>query len=99
MTIWGSVLHDYGYEAEGEAVVKFSFAGIEKTILINDDSPTIFEISPGESRYAGSAKEWRVTVPAMKASAEPKTLKVAFLIDGEVAGESARPRHHGNLLT
>jgi sialate O-acetylesterase len=87
ITIWGSVLHDYGYEAEGEAVIKFSFAGIEKTIPVNDDSPNIVEIAPGDSRYSGSAKEWRVTVPPMKASAEPKTLKVTFLIDGEVAHE------------
>ena len=87
ITFWGSVLHDYGYEAKGEAVIKFSFAGIEKTIPVKDDSPNIVELAPGESRYPGSAKEWRVTVPPMKASAEPKTLKVTFLIDGEVAHE------------
>jgi len=32
-------------------------------------------------------REWQVTVPAMEASAEPKTLKVAFEIDGELAHE------------
>lgn len=30
-------------------------------------------------------KEWQVIVPAMPASAEPKTLKVTFTIDGETA--------------
>ncbi len=86
ITIWGSVLHDYGHEAEGEAVIKFSFAGVEKTIPVNADSPNIFQLGPGQSR-SSRGKEWRVTVPPMKASAEPKTLKVAFLIDGEVAHE------------
>jgi sialate O-acetylesterase len=32
-------------------------------------------------------KEWQVIVPPMKASAEPKTLKVTFTIDGELAHE------------
>ena len=32
-------------------------------------------------------KEWQVTLPPMKASAEPKTLKVTFTIDGELAHE------------
>jgi sialate O-acetylesterase len=87
ITIWGSVLHDYGYEAMGEAVIKFSFAGIEKTIPVTADSPHIVELAPGQSRYSIAAKEWRVTVPPMEASAEPKILKVTFLIDGEVAHE------------
>ncbi len=32
-------------------------------------------------------KEWQVTVPAMEASAEPKTLKVTFTIDGALVHE------------
>jgi len=32
-------------------------------------------------------KEWQVVVPPMKASAEPKTLKVTFTIDGELVHE------------
>jgi len=68
--VWGSAIHDWGYEAEGDAVIKFSFAGIEKTIVV----------VPG-------MREWRVTVPAMKASAEPKTLRVTFEIDGELVHE------------
>ena len=71
VTFWGSAVHDWGYEAKGKAVIKFSFAGIEKTI----------PVTPG-------MREWRVTVPAMQASADPKTLKVVFEIDGEVAHES-----------
>ena len=70
VTIWGSAIHNWGYEAKGKAVIKFSFAGIEKTM----------PVVPG-------MREWKVTVPAMKASAEPKTLKVAFEIDGELAHE------------
>lgn len=31
--------------------------------------------------------EWQVTVPPMKASAEPKTIKVSFTIDGELVHE------------
>jgi len=34
VTIWGSAVHDWGYEAKGEAVIKFKFAGIEKTIPV-----------------------------------------------------------------
>lgn len=70
VTIWGSAVHDWRGEADGEAVIKFSFAGVEKTI----------PVMPG-------MKEWQVVVPAMKASAEPKTLRVTFSIDGEVVHE------------
>ena len=85
ITIWGSAAHDYGYEAEGEAVIQFRFAGLEKTIPVNNN-PEIVTLGPGQSR-GNRWKEWRVTVPPMKASAEPKTLKVTFLIDGEIAHE------------
>ncbi|MFT5107253.1 MAG: sialate O-acetylesterase [Pseudoalteromonas tetraodonis] len=70
VTIWGSAVHDWGHEAKGKAVVKFSFAGTQKAI----------PIIPG-------MREWQVTLPAMEASAEPKTLKVRFEIDGELAHE------------
>lgn len=70
VTIWGSAVHDWGYEAKGKAEIRFSFAGIEKTI----------PVTPG-------MKEWQVVVPPMPASAESKTLKVAFTIDGEIAHE------------
>ncbi|MHC4252857.1 MAG: hypothetical protein ACYS9X_27380, partial [Planctomycetota bacterium] len=70
ITFWGSAVHDWGYEAKGEAAIKFSFAGIEKTI----------PVGPG-------MKKWRHTVPAMEAGAEPKTLRVALEIDGELAHE------------
>ena len=83
ITIWGSASHDFGHEAEGDAVIQFSFAGIEKTISVKDD-PSIITLGAGETR-GNTWKEWRVTVPPMEASAEPKTLKVTFLIDGEIA--------------
>jgi hypothetical protein len=87
ITFWGSVYHDYGTPAEGNAEVKFSFDGVEKTIPVKDGSPNIRDIPPGETRYPHSAKDWFVTLPPMKASTEPKTLKVQFLINGELAHE------------
>ncbi len=83
ITFWGSAVHDHGYEAEGEAVIQFSFAGINETINVRSD-PRIVDLRPGQCRFA-SGKDWRLTVPPMEASAEPKTLTVTFLIDGEVA--------------
>ena len=70
VTLWGSAIHDWGYEAKGKAEVHFSFAGTEKTI----------PVTPG-------MREWSVTVPAMKATTAPQTLKVRFTIDGELAHE------------
>ncbi len=70
ITFWGSAIHDWGYEAKGKAVIKFSFNGIEKTVPVT-----------------AGMREWQVVVPAMPASAEPKTLKVTFEIDGEPARE------------
>jgi sialate O-acetylesterase len=86
VTIWGSVCHDYGFEPEGEAVIEFSFAGVRKTIPVAE-GPSIVEIGPTQSRSIGGGKEWRVTLPPMKPSAEPKTLKVTFRLNGEVAHE------------
>jgi sialate O-acetylesterase len=77
VTFWGSAVHDWGYEAKGKAVIKFSFAGIEKTV----------PVTPG-------MREWRVTVGPMEASADPKTLKVVFEIDGQVAHE----REYKNIV-
>jgi sialate O-acetylesterase len=34
VTFWGSAVHNEGYEAKGKAEIKFSFAGIEKTIPV-----------------------------------------------------------------
>ena len=42
VTIWGSAIHDWGYEAKGKAEIKFSFAGIE-------------EDHPGHPRHEGMA--------------------------------------------
>ena len=41
VTIWGSAVHDWGYEADGDAVIKFSFDNIKKTI----------PVKPGMSRW------------------------------------------------
>lgn len=71
VTIWGSAIHDFGYEAKGKAEIHFSFAGTEKT----------FPVTPG-------MLEWSVTLPPMKASSEPKVLKVTFTINGELAHDS-----------
>ena len=68
LTFWGSTQHDHGYDAEGKAEIRFSFAGIEKTIQIRDGAPEVFELAPGQSRFPG-AKEWRLTLPPMAASA------------------------------
>lgn len=70
LKIWGSAIHNWGYEAEGEAVIKFSFGGLKKTI----------PVTPG-------MKEWQVILPPMKASTEPRTLRVRFEIDGELVHE------------
>ncbi|NNJ87460.1 MAG: hypothetical protein HKP20_09855 [Akkermansiaceae bacterium] len=70
VTIWGSAVHPWRQKNDGKAVIKFSFAGVEKTM----------DVTPG-------MKEWQVTVPPMKASAEPKTLKVTFSIDGKLIHE------------
>jgi sialate O-acetylesterase len=34
VTFWGSTIHPFGYEEKGKAEIKFSFAGIEKTIPV-----------------------------------------------------------------
>lgn len=73
LTIWGSAVHDWGYETKGKAEIKFSFAGVEKIIPVTS-----------------GMKEWQVVMPPMPASAEPKTLKVTFTIDGEIAHERIR---------
>ena len=73
VTIWGSTLPAAPWSdkpVDGKAEIKFSFAGVEKTI----------PVTPG-------MKEWQVTMPPQKANAEPKTLKVTFLVNGELAHE------------
>ncbi len=67
ITISGATVLEYGAEAPGEKVIKFSFAGVEKTIPVTADM-----------------KEWSVTLPAMPASKEPKTMQVTMTIKDEV---------------
>lgn len=70
VTLWGSAVHDWGFDAEGEAVIHFHFDGIEKTIPV-----------------VKGMKQWQVTLPAMDASDQPRTLKVKLTINGELAHE------------
>jgi hypothetical protein len=67
ITFSGSAVLEYFDEVPGEKIIKFSFAGVEKTIPVGPEM-----------------KEWSVTVPAMPASKEPKTLQVTMTINGEV---------------
>ncbi|MFN4872762.1 MAG: hypothetical protein ACK5JP_03020 [Akkermansiaceae bacterium] len=67
ITFSGSAVLEYGEEVPGERIIKFNFAGIEKTIPVSPEM-----------------KEWSVTVPAMPASKDPKTLQVTMTINGEV---------------
>ena len=87
ITIWGSVLHDHMTEAEGEAIVEFRFNGIQKNIPVREDHENIIVLGPDATRSLNGGKEWRVTIPPMEASTDPKTLEVRFLIDGEIAHE------------
>ncbi len=84
ITIWGSAASDNGHLAKGDAVIKFSFDGIKKTIHVNQPGPNIINLGT-YSRRRGVGREWFVTVPAMKASDQPKTLKVSFFINGKLA--------------
>ena len=86
ITFWGSALHDWGYAAKGDAVIKFSFNGIKKTIHVNQPGPNVTDLGPHTTMH-GSGREWHVTVPAMKPSTTPKTLKVSFYINGKLAHE------------
>lgn len=78
VTIWGSAIHDWGYEAKGTAEIKIRLAPstapdkviMEKTIPVTK-----------------GMRDWRAVLPPMEASAEPKTLKVTFTINGELAHE------------
>jgi sialate O-acetylesterase len=79
VTFWGSAVHAWsGYEEKGKAEIKFSFASSTGSGQAGIEKT--IPVTPG-------MKEWQVVVPPMKASAEPKTLKVTFSIDGEVAHE------------
>jgi len=70
VTIWGSAVHDWGYEADGKAEIKFSFGDVKKTIPV-----------------VSGMRQWKVTLPPMKATTEPRTLKASFFIDGELIHE------------
>ena len=55
VTIWGSAIHDWGYEAKGEAVINFSFGDIEETIPVTKGMTqwkvTLPEMDAGDKAY------------------------------------------------
>ncbi|MBL7134755.1 MAG: hypothetical protein ISS78_11700, partial [Phycisphaerae bacterium] len=73
VTIWGST-RLYGEWGGGPA---------EGKAVINFSFAGIKKTIP----VPPDMREWKVTLPAMAASADPKTLKVSFTIDGEVVHE------------
>jgi sialate O-acetylesterase len=77
LTIWGECVHDWGYEAKGKAEIRFQFTG--------PDVATVEQVIP----VTAGMREWRVTLPPLPASVKPKTLRVSFTIDGELAHERA----------
>ena len=80
VTIWGSTRRGQWDTSplEGKVEIKFSFAP-----STGSGQAAIEKIIP----VTPDMKEWQVTLPAMKANAEPQTLKVSFTIDGELAHE------------
>lgn len=81
VTIWGSTLPAAPWSdkpVDGKAEIKFSFA------------PSAGSGQAGVEKtipVTPEMKEWQVTLPPQKASAEPKTMKVTFLVNGELAHE------------
>ena len=73
VTIWGSVRR-YGEWEAGLA---------EDKAVVNFSFAGIEKTIP----VTPDMREWQVVLPPMAASAEPKTLKVSFTIDGEVVHE------------
>lgn len=66
----------------GAAIHPWGYEATGKAVIhfSFDGTEKTIPVTPG-------MKEWQVTLPALKASAEPKTLKVTFTIDGELAHE------------
>ncbi len=72
VTFWGSAINTFGDGNEVTGKAEIKFSFA--------DIEKIIPVTPG-------MEEWQVIVPPMKASAEPKTLKVTFTIDGEFVHE------------
>ena len=53
ITFWGSAIHDWGYEAKGKAVIKFSFNGIEKD---HPGDARHARVAGGRARHAGQRR-------------------------------------------
>lgn len=78
VTIWGATVNQYGPEETGKSVITFSFSPKSGQGLATIEKT--IPISLG-------MEEWQVTIPAIKASATPWTLKVSMTVDGELVHE------------
>ncbi|MFO7820976.1 MAG: sialate O-acetylesterase, partial [Lentisphaeria bacterium] len=76
VTIWGGAVHPYVRWGVEEKRTEGEAVVHFSLNGIEKDIPVTDDMT-----------EWQVTVPPMKASAEPKTLKVTFTIDGELVHE------------
>ncbi len=77
VTIWGSVRAWGIHQDQPEK-------GVCKVLFEFGDLKKTIDVTP-------EMREWQVVVPPMKASAEPRTLKVAFTQDGKVVHERVCP--------
>lgn len=87
ITIWGSAQNGEGEPAPPNSVIQVSFNGTEVSIPLDKPGPNLVAIPPEETRNGAVGHEWRVTVPAMEASDQPKTLTARFLVDGKLVHE------------
>ena len=86
VTIWGATVNQYGPEETGKAVIFFSFA--PSTSSDSKGSPQAGQAAIEKTiPVTPGMREWQVTVPPMKASAAPWTLKVSIAVDGEQVHE------------
>ncbi|MBI1336111.1 MAG: hypothetical protein GC164_04010 [Phycisphaera sp.] len=76
VTIWGAAVHPYVLWGNEEKRTEGKAVIHFSFNGIEKDIPVTDDMT-----------EWSVTVPPMKASAEPKTIKVSFTIDGELVHE------------
>ena len=61
VTIWGSAIHDWGYEAKGKAEIHFSFVGIEKTIPVTPGMKE-WSVTLPPMKACGEPKTLKVTL-------------------------------------
>lgn len=87
ITLWGSAQNSEGEPAPPNSVIQVSFNGTETTIPLDSPGPNLITLLPQDTRNGNVGLEWRITVPAMEATAEPKTLTARFLVDGKLVHE------------